>query len=85
MFTTNTPFDGSACTSATNSAGTTGSVAPPPPYLGLVASFVLGANTSAPLNFTGAPLARIPTVDGGPAARFLDDLRRAIESPAGLG
>jgi len=24
-------------------------------------------------------------VDGGPAARFLDDLRRAIESPAGLG
>ena len=24
-------------------------------------------------------------VDGGPAARFLDDLRRAIESPVGLG
>jgi len=24
-------------------------------------------------------------VDGGPAARFLDDLRRAIESPTGLG
>ena len=24
-------------------------------------------------------------VDGGPAARFLDDLRRAIESPEGLG
>lgn len=60
VFTTNTPFDGSACTA--------GGGAPPAPYLGLVASFVLGANTSAPLNFTGAPLARIPTVDGGPAA-----------------
>jgi hypothetical protein len=65
VFTTNTPFDGSACTSA---ASATTTAAPPLPYLGLVASFVLGANTSAPLNFTGAPLARIPTVDGGPAA-----------------
>ena len=65
VFLTDLPVDGSGCPVA-HAAASVGSGWLDSTSLGLVAGFLDANNASAPLNFTGAPLARIPAVGDAP-------------------